>query len=97
MRALIVSISTALFILLAALIGTLLIGLGFLGIGWLFSRLFPLTQYEATIVALGAGAVLGFVAIRTFQVMLALNEEEEYEPAPGGRAADELERWRATR
>jgi len=81
----VVPVLVALLILLVILVSTLLLGLGFLGIGWVFGLIFPLSQYEATIVALGTGAFLAIVVLYIIRAVGAMEEkeeeeEEEYEP-----------------
>lgn len=78
----IVTLLVGLLVLLVLLVGTLLLGLGFLGIGWIFRLIFPLSQYEATIVALSAGALLVIAVIYIIRAIDAMGteEEEEYKP-----------------
>ncbi|MBL7062948.1 MAG: hypothetical protein ISS49_01910 [Anaerolineae bacterium] len=65
--------------LLILLVCTLLLGLGFLGIGWVFTLIFPLGQYEATIVALGTGVMLTLLVYYVVRAVEAVEEEEEEE------------------
>jgi uncharacterized membrane protein YqjE len=99
-----VTILTILATLLVAFLGISLIGLGFLGIGWMFSHIFPLSQYEATIVAFGACIVLIWTTTRIAEMLLTTDgeedeeeEEEEHGPPPYKRIARDLKRKRAKR
>lgn len=83
----IVLLALGLFLLavLVVLIVTLLAGLGFLGLGWVFNHLFPLSQFEATLVALGTSALLIYLASHIVRAVIAMEEEEEeeeFEPPP---------------
>lgn len=84
--------------LLVLLICTLLLGLGFLGIGWVFTLIFPLGQYEATIVALGTGVILTLLVYYIVRAVEAVDDEdEEYELLPHRRPERDSRRRRTNR
>lgn len=78
MRTVLLALAVALVILLVLLVAVLLIGLGVLGVGWLFARIFPLSQYEATIVALATGAMLVLLLARILEAAQYM-ERQEYD------------------
>lgn len=93
LRTFLLALVVVLLIFLLVFVAALLVGLGFLGIGWVFTRISPLSQYEATLVALGAGALLVLTLIRILEEARGFEtkryeineeeegeEEEEYEP-----------------
>lgn len=61
MRIVFTALLLAILILLAVAIAIFLLSLGFVGMGWLLSRILPLSLFEASVIALLSGFSLAYV------------------------------------
>ncbi len=64
MRGLLAGLVIAILVILVALFGAALGAFGFAAIGWLLHRVFDLTQWQGTLVALAVGVGLGYLVFR---------------------------------
>lgn len=77
-KSILLRVGLALAVLIAAGLLVFLITLAFLGLGTLFSRLFELTLFEATVVTLLGAVILTFL-VPLIRALFFAPEGEEYE------------------
>jgi len=63
-------------ILLAVAVAIFLLSLGFVGMGWLLSRLLPLSLFEASVIALLLGLGLAYVIGQIFSIPVSDHDED---------------------
>jgi hypothetical protein len=61
MRAVFATLLLVILILLAVAVAIFLLSLGFVGMGWLLSRILPLSLFEASVIAILSGLGLAYV------------------------------------
>jgi predicted RND superfamily exporter protein len=66
-------------ILLAVAVAIFLLSLGFVGMGWLLSRILPLSLFEASVIALLSGLGLAYVISQITSTMPPYEEDWEDE------------------
>ena len=64
------------FILLVVTAAIFLLSLGFVGMGWLLSRILPLSLFEASVIALLSGLGLAYVIGQIFSIPVSDHDED---------------------
>lgn len=79
MRIVFTTLLWVILILLAAAVAIFLLSLGFVGMGWLLSRILPLGLFEASVIALLSGLGLAYVISQIASTRSAYEEDWEDE------------------
>lgn len=78
-KAVLTTLLFVILILLAAVVAIFLLSLGFAGIGWLLSRVFPLSLFEASVIAVLSGLGLAYVVGRIMSIPVRSTSDEDWE------------------
>ena len=79
MRIVFTTLLLGILILLAVAVAIFLLSLGFVGMGWLLSRILPLSLFEASVIALLSGFGLAYVIGHTVSIPTRPAYEEDWE------------------
>jgi len=79
MRIVFTTLLLGILILLAVSVAIFLLSLGFVGMGWLLSRILPLSLFEASVIALLSGLGLAYVIGQILSIPTAPTYDEDWE------------------
>jgi len=79
MRIVFTTLLLGILILLAVAVAILLLSLGFVGMGWLLSRILPLSLFEASVIALLSGFGLAYVISQIVSIPTGPAYDEDWE------------------
>ena len=80
-------------ILFAIAVAILLLSLGFVGMGWLLSRILPLSLFEASVIALLSGLGLAYVIGQILSIPTKSTYDEDWEVEEDWDEEDWDEEW----
>ena len=93
MRVVFTTLLLGILILLVVAVAIFLLSLGFVGMGWLLSRLLPLSLFEASVIALLSGLGLAYVVGQIFSIPTRSTYDEEWEDEEDWDEEDWDEEW----
>ena len=79
MRTVFTALLLCILILLATAVAIFMLSLGFVGIGWLLSRVFPLSLFEASVIAVLSGLGLAYVVGRIVSIPTKSTYDEDWD------------------
>ena len=88
MRIVFTTLLLGILILLAVAVAILLLSLGFVGMGWLLSRILPLSLFEASVIALLSGFGLAYVISQIVSIPTGPAYDEDWEDEEDWDEAD---------
>jgi hypothetical protein len=93
MRFVFTTLLLVVLILLAVAVAIFLLSLGFVGMGWLLSRLLPLSLFEASVIALLSGFGLAHVISQIVSIPTGSAYDEDWEDEEDWDEEDWDEEW----
>ena len=93
MRIVFTTLLLAILILLAVAVAILLLSLGFVGMGWLLSRILPLSLFEASVIAILSGLGLAYVIGQIVSIPTGPTYDEDWEDEEDWDEEDWDEEW----
>ena len=79
MRIVFTTLLLAILTLFAVAVAIFLLSLGFVGMGWLLSRILPLSLFEASVIALLSGLGLAYVIGQIISISIRPTYDEDWE------------------
>ncbi len=93
MRIVFTTLLLGILILLAVAVAILLLSLGFVGMGWLLSRILPLSLFEASVIAILSGLGLAYVIGQIVSIPTGPTYDEDWEDEQDWDEEDWDEEW----
>jgi len=93
MRIVFTTLLLAILILFAVAVAIFLLSLGFVGMGWLLSRILPLSLFEASVIALLSGLGLAYVIGQIISIPIRPTYDEDWEDEEDWDEEDWDEEW----
>jgi len=93
MRIVFTTLLLAILILVAVAVAIFLLSLGFVGMGWLLSRILPLSLFEASVIALLSGLGLTYVMGQIISIPIRPTYDEYWEDEEDWDEKDWDEEW----
>jgi hypothetical protein len=93
MRIVFTTLLLGILILLAVALAIFLISLGFVGMGWLLSRILPLSLFEASVIAILSGLGLAYVIGQIISIPTGPAYDEDWEDEEDWDEEDWDEEW----
>ena len=93
MRIVFTTLLLGILILLAVAVAILLLSLGFVGMGWLLSRILPLSLFEASVIAILSGLGLAYVIGQIVSIPTRPTYDEDWEDEEDWDEEDWDEEW----
>ena len=93
MRIVFTTLLLAILILFAVAVAIFLLSLGFVGMGWLLSRILPLSLFEASVIALLSGLGLAYVIGQIISIPIRPTYDEDWEDEEDWDEEDWDDEW----
>lgn len=93
MRVVLTTFLLGILILLVVAVAIFLLSLGFVGIGWLLSRILPLSLFEASVIAVFSGLGLAYVVGQMVSIPTGSTYDEDWEDEEDWDEEDWDEEW----